>query len=156
MSNPLTKNSDTKSLKKRFLELTASGYIESVALKELDLSRGRFIQMYMDDPDFSIQIEEARKARADIWVSKIVEDLDVEYSKDEIPNQRLRFDKLQFLAKADDPNRFGNNSKKLDISIDLKQFKLLPPDQALAALAADPFAPKIIEAEFTEQEEDLL
>jgi hypothetical protein len=156
MSNPLTKNSDTKSLKKRFLELTASGYLEPVSLKELDLSRGRYIQMCMDDPEFLIQIEEARKARADIWVNKIAEDLDVEYTKDEIPNQRLRFDKLQFLAKSDDPNRFGSNSKKLDISIDLKQFKLLPPEQALAALAADPFAPKIIEAECTPIEDDLL
>jgi hypothetical protein len=59
----------------------------------------------------------------------------------------LKFDKLQFLAKADNPDKYGNNNKKVDISIDLKQFKLLKPDEAVKALAADPFA---IEAEYTE------
>lgn len=149
MSNPLAiKNSDIKSLKKQFLELTASGFVESVALKQLNLERSSFIKMYLDDPEFVTQIDEARKARADFWVSKIVESIDTDFTKDEIPNERLKFDKLQFLAKADNPERYGNNSKKLDIAIDLTQFKLLPPDQALKSLNADPFAP--IDVEFTE------
>jgi hypothetical protein len=156
MSNSLTKNSDPKELKRLFLELTASGFIESVALKQLQLGRGEFIRMYLDDPEFVTQIDEARKARAEFWVSKIVMTIDTDFTKDEIPNERLKFDKLQYLAKADNPERYGNNSKKLDISIDLAQFKLLPPDQALKSLNADPFAP--IEADYVEitEEEDLL
>lgn len=156
MSNSLTKNSDLKELKKQFLELTASGFVESVALKQLNLERSSFIKMYLDDPEFVTQIDEARKARADFWVSKIVTSIDKDFTKDEIPNERLKFDKLQFLARADNPERYGNNSKKLDISIDLTQFKLLPPEEALRSLSEDPFAPKIIEATYVEIEEDLL
>jgi hypothetical protein len=80
-------------------------------------------------------------------VSKIAGTVDHDFSKDEIGSERLKFDKLQFLAKADNPERYGNNSKKLDISIDLGQFKLLPPEEALKSLAADPFA---IEADYTD------
>lgn len=156
MSNSLTKNSDLKELKKQFLELTASGFVESVALKQLNIERSSFIKMYLDDPEFGTQIDEARKARADFWVSKIVTSIDKDFTKDEIPNERLKFDKLQFLARADNPERYGNNSKKLDISIDLTQFKLLPPEEALRSLSEDPFAPKIIEATYVEIEEDLL
>ena len=107
-------------------------------------------------PPHAKDIEEARKVRADFWVAKIAETVDFDYSKDEIGSERLKFDKLQFLAKADNPDKYGNNSKKVDISIDLKQFKLLKPDEAVKALASGPFA---IDAEYTEvksDDEDLL
>jgi hypothetical protein len=108
----------------------------------------------LEDLDFISDVEQARKLRADFWVSKIATTVDHDFSKDEIGSERLKFDKLQFLAKADNPDRYGNNSKKLDISIDLGQFKLLPPEEALKSLAADPFA---IEAEFIDiTEDDLL
>jgi hypothetical protein len=51
------------------------------------------------------------------------------------------------LAKADNPDRYGTGKTKVDISIDLKQFKLLPPEEAVKALANDPFA--VVEAEYT-------
>ena len=60
-------------------------------------------------------------------------------------------DKLVFLAKADNPERYGTGKTKVDISLDLKQFKLLPPEEAVKALASDPFA--IVEAEYTEVKE---
>jgi hypothetical protein len=101
----------------------------------------------VEDRDFIKDVEEARKIRADFWVSKIAETVDFDYSKDEVGSERLKFDKLQFLAKADNPDKYGNNNKKVDISIDLKQFKLLKPDEAVKALASDPFA---IDAEYTE------
>lgn len=149
MSNPLTiKNSDMKDLKKSFLDLTSSGNIEAKALETLNLTRGQYIKMYLDDPEFAKQIEEARKSRAEYWVSKIANSIDDVIDAKDVPSEKLRFDKLQYLARADDPDRYGSNSKsKIDISLDLKQFKLLPPDEAVKALANDPFA---IEAEFTE------
>jgi hypothetical protein len=145
---------DLKKLKVDYLELITQGYTESVALKTLDFPRAVYLKLLSEDKDFLKDIEEARRIRADFWVSKIAETVDHDYSKDEVGSERLKFDKLQFLAKADNPEKYGNNAKKLDISIDLKQFKLLKPEEAVKALASDPFAP--IEAEFTEVKEDEL
>ena len=138
---------DLKQLKNKYIELITNGYTENVALTKLDFPKGLYIKLLVEDRDFVKDLEEARKIRADFWVSKIAETVDFDYSKDEVGSERLKFDKLQFLAKADNPDKYGNNSKKVDISIDLKQFKLLPPDEAVKALAADPFA---IDAEYTE------
>lgn len=140
-----------KELKSKYIELITQGYSESVALERLEFPRPLYIKLLAEDRDFIKDVEEARKIRADFWVSKIAETVDKDYSKDEIPSERLKFDKLQFLAKADNPDKYGNNSKKLDINIDLTQFKLLPPDEAIKALSNDPFA---MEAEFTEIKSD--
>jgi len=160
---------DLKKLKSDYLELITSGYTESVALKTLDFPRSLYIKLITEDRDFVKNVDEARKVRADFWVSKIAETVDHDFSKDEIGSERLKFDKLQFLAKADNPDKYGNNTKKVDINIDLKQFKLLPPDEAVKALAQDPFAlgsdeiaaetsKEVLEAEFVEipKDDDLL
>jgi hypothetical protein len=147
MSNVLIRPSDLKYFKESFLEKISSGYIESKALTDLGISRGQFIRICSENPEFVKDIAEARRHRADFWVSKIAGSVDEVYDPREVAGEKLRMDKLVFLAKADDPDRYGNNSKKLDISIDLGQFKLLPPDEALKSLAADPFA---IEADYTE------
>jgi hypothetical protein len=138
---------DVKDLKSKYLELISNGYTENVALKELQFPKPLYLKLLVEDLDFISDVEQARKLRADFWVSKIATTVDHDFSKDEIGSERLKFDKLQFLAKADNPERYGNNSKKLDISIDLGQFKLLPPEEALRSLAADPFA---IEADYTD------
>lgn len=144
-----------KELKSKYIELISQGYVEHVALEKLNFPRGAYLRLMLDDRDFNLAVGEARKARADFWVAKIVEDLDSDYDAKEIPTQRLKFDKLQFLAKADDPDKYGNNSKKtIDLNIDLGKFKLLAPEQALKALAEDPFAPKIVEAAYTEMSID--
>lgn len=122
----------------------------------MSVTRGQFARMCLEDPEFVKKIEEARKARAEFWVSKIAEDVDTIYDPKEVPGHKLRMEKLVFLAKADNPERYGTGKTKVDISLDLKQFKLLPPDEAVKALAADPFA--VVEAEYTnvKEEEELL
>lgn len=136
-----------KELKSSYLELISNGYSETVALQKLSFPKPLYLKLLLEDLDFIQDVESARKLRADFWVGKIVESVDVPVEKDEVAAERLRFDKLQFLAKADNPDKYGNNNKKLDINIDLKQFKLLPPDQALKAIKEDPFA---VDAEYTE------
>jgi hypothetical protein len=138
---------DLKDLKSKYLELISNGYTENVALKQLNFPKALYLKLLMEDLDFIQDVEAARKLRADFWVSKIAESLDKPMEKDEVPVERLKFDKLQFLAKADNPDKYGNNSKKMDINIDLGQFKLLPPEEALKAIKADPFA---IEADYVE------
>lgn len=107
-----------------------------------------------EDPDFIKKLEECRKARAEHWVSKIADTVDEDFSKDEVPSEKLKLDKLMFLAKADNPDRYKSSGTKVDLNIDLKQFKLLAPEEAAKALASDPFA---IEVEFeTIPDEELL
>jgi len=154
MSNiqPIAVSSEiVKELKAQYIELISNGYTENVALKTLNFPKPLYIKLLVEDLDFVSDVEQARKLRADFWVAKIAETVDVDYSKDEVGSERLKFDKLQFLAKADNPDRYGNNSKKLDVNIDLGQFKLLPPDEAIKSLASDPFA---LEAEFKPVKED--
>ena len=144
---------DLKELKSRYLDLISNGYTENVALQTLNFPKALYLRLMVEDYDFITEIENARKARADFWVGKIIDTIDQDVAKDEVGSERLRFDKLQFLARADNPDRYGNNSKsKVDVNIDLGQFKLLPPDEALKALSNDPFAPKIIEAEIVIKE----
>jgi hypothetical protein len=131
---------DIKDLKSKYLDLISNGYTETVALQQLNFPKGLYIKLLVEDTDFIADVEKSRKLRADFWVSKIAETVDKDYDKDQIGSERLKFDKLQFLAKADNPDKYGNNSKKLDVSIDIKQFKLLPPDLALESLKNDPFA----------------
>jgi len=146
MSN-VVRPSDLKEFKKSFIELISSGYVEAKALSDLNVTRGQFARYCLEDPEFVKNIEEARKQRAEFWVSKLAEDIDTIYDPKEVPGHKLRMEKLVFLAKADNPERYGTGKTKVDISLDLKQFKLLPPEEAVKALAADPFA---IEAEYTE------
>ncbi len=155
MSNLTSNSANLKELKEQYIELIQKGYAESVALKEINFPVGTYIRLLTTDEDFNSQVTEARKLRAEFWVSKVIADVDDVPEAKDVPGERLRFDKIQFLAKADNPDRYGNNSKKLDISIDLSKFRLLPPEEALKALSADPFADPI-EADFTPIEEDLL
>jgi hypothetical protein len=145
-----------KELKAKYLELISNGYTENVALQTLSFPKAIYLKLLIEDLDFIADVEAARKLRADYWVGKIAATVDLDYSKDEVGSERLKFDKLQFLAKADNPEKYGNNAKKLDINIDLGQFKLLPPDEALKSLANDPFAIEADYKEIPKDEEDLL
>lgn len=145
-----------KDLKAKYLELISNGYTETVALKDLNFPKPIYLKLLVEDIDFAQDVEAARKLRADYWVGKIAASVDHDYNKDEIGSERLKFDKLQFLAKADNPDKYGNNSKKLDINIDLGQFKLLPPEEALKSLVNDPFAIEADYKEIPKEEEDLL
>lgn len=157
MSNSVTRSSgqlaiatpsEVRRFKDTFTSLVAEGYVETKALSDLGISRGEFIALCDNDPEFVKKIEDARKLRAEFWVSKIAENIDYVPEAKDVPGEKFRFDKLVFLAKADNPERYGTGKTKVDISLDLKQFKLLPPEEAVKALASDPFAP--VEAEFTE------
>lgn len=151
---PASSREAIKELKSQYIELISEGYVETVALKKLNFHKGVYLRLLLEDTDFCNDVNEARKLRADFWVSKIAETVDKDVAKDEVGSERLKFDKLQFLARADNPDRYGNNSKKLDINIDMGKFKLLTPEEAVKSLSQDPFAP--IDVEFTEVEGDLL
>lgn len=139
-----------KQKKAEYLEWIAAGETESSALVKCDLPKATYVRLLMDDPDFARQVENSRKHRADHWIGKIAEDVDDTRHLDtqSIPAEKLYFEKLQFLAKADNPDRYSGSGKGVNISVNLGEFKLLSPADAQKALAADPFADSI-EAQFT-------
>lgn len=62
---------DIKDLKSKYLELISNGYTENVALKELQFPKPLYLKLLVEDLDFISDVEQARKLRADFWVSKI-------------------------------------------------------------------------------------
>lgn len=157
MSNlPIASSTNLKELKELYIEMIANGYVEARALVEVGMSQGMYMRLLLEDRDFAINVEEARKHRAEAWIGAIANDVDTIYDKEDIPGQRLRFDKLMYLAKADNPDRYGSNKKSTDININLSQFKLLPPEEAMRSLALDPFAIPVESVLVEDEDEDLL
>jgi hypothetical protein len=142
-----------KDFKDNFIELISSGLTEKQALNTLQLTYSEYLRLLMEDPNFLTQVESARMARAEIWVGKIIESVDeVPADSHGVSVAKLKFEKLQFLAKADNPDRYGQRGRKSDVNIDLNitDYKNLSLDQANKILNNDPFA---IDAEFKEVKE---
>lgn len=149
--------------KRDYLRLIALGQVETNALKTLSIDWYDFFELCARDPQFRTDIDEARKSRADKWVDRIAISIDKKYYsmvegveverppvKDELGKDKLDFEKLKFLAQADNPDKYSGGMKpKIDINFDMTDFKLLPPEEALRALKNDPFA---IEAEIIVKE----
>jgi hypothetical protein len=150
--------------KDKYLKLIAAGKSESIALRTLGVDWMDFFELCAKDPDFRKDIDNARKARAEVWVSKIVESVEPKYlkdshgnpteveripSKDETMYRKLQFDQLKFLAKADNPERYGDaGGSRPTVEINLNDFKLLSPQEAIKTLNNDPFNKLVtIEAE---------
>lgn len=147
------------SFKNRYLELIARGYTESKALVELKTEWLDFFELCAKDADFRKDIDNARKARAEVWINNIVESAtsEEEMSSNDIAREKLRFDQLKFLAGADNPDRYGTTAKsaKAQIDINLNDFKLLPPSEAIKVLNNDPFNKLVtIDAEVVSDEEE--
>jgi hypothetical protein len=135
-------DTDSKAFKDEYITRIASGQTESFILKELSIDWMDFFEALASDPTFRKDIDEARKQRAEIWVDSIVRSLDTDNFAEakDAPLLKLHFEKLKFLASADNPERYGaSKGTKVDVNLDLKQFQLLPPKEALKVLQNDPF-----------------
>jgi hypothetical protein len=146
-----------KQKREHYIDLIATGNTEKQALQVAGIERHTYLRLLSENPDFAKQVELARKQRAEHWIGKVIEGVDELPEQNEVAGEKLRFDKLQFLAKADNPDRYSSGGKGVNVSINLGEFRLLNPADAAKALAADPFAVPI-EAEFTpiEDSEELL
>jgi hypothetical protein len=133
----------THQFKTAYIKAIASGETEARILKRMGVDWLDFFETLADDPQFRKDIEEARKHRAEVWVNKIVESLEPteDIQASQVPGLKLEFEKLKFLAGADNPDRYGTAAKgaKVDVNVDFKQFQLLAPSEALKALQEDPF-----------------
>lgn len=138
-----------------FLELISAGMTEPRALAHLGFTRPTYTQLLLKDADFKEQVEQAKRARADIFYEKIVDSVDEQYDKAEVPGAKLRFEKLKYAAAMDNPDRYSEKTKhQHDINVNIfQEMKELSASDAKAILhSVNPFA--AIEAEFTPVEED--
>jgi hypothetical protein len=138
-----------------FLELISAGMTEPRALAHLGFTRPTYTQLLIKDADFKEQVEQAKRARADIFYEKIVDSVDEVLDKQEVPGAKLRFEKLKYAAAMDNPERYGEKSKhQIDINMNIfQEMKDLSASDAKAILSGvNPFA--AIEAEFTEVEDE--
>lgn len=138
-----------------FLELISAGMTEPRALAHLGFKKPTYTQLLIKDPDFKEQVEQAIKARADIYYEKIVDSVDEALTKNEVPAAKLRFEKLKYVAAVDNPDKYGEKSKhQIDINMNLfQEMKDLPASEAKKILnGLNPFA--VVEAEFKPVEEE--
>lgn len=145
--------------KNAYVKAIASGGTEAKILKVMSVDWLDFIEILADDPQFRKDIDEARKHRAEVWVDKIVDSLDptLDVQASLVPSLKLEFEKLKFLAGADNPERYGNAARgaKVDVSVDFKQFQLLPAKEALKVLQEDPFnQPVLVDGRVINGEDD--
>lgn len=156
--------------KTNYVRLIASGCVEATALATLQVDWLDFFEVCAKDPEFRSDIEEARKLRADRWIDSVAMSLSKKYmveierdngeiekherppNKDEIARDKLEFEKLKFLAQADNPEKYSAGAKpKINIEFDMSDFKLLSTQEASKVLANDPFAKAVVEAEVVEK-----
>lgn len=157
--------------KTRYLKLISQGNTEMKALAKLEVDWMDFFELCAIDPDFRANIDIARKARAEVWVNKIAQEIEPKMmkvtdaktgeekeveripGKDETAYKKLQFEQLKFLAKADNPERYGDaGGGKSTVEINLDGFKLLTPQEAIKTLNNDPFNKLVtIDAEITKE-----
>lgn len=134
-----------------FLEYVASGESESSALALIGFSPSAYTLMLIRNQDFQTRLQEAFKARAQVWHSKIIQNASKAIlDPKEVPGAKLQFDQLKYLAEKDDPDRYGEKRKiETSTTISIMDFRNMSDKQAQQILTNNPFA-NVEEAEFTE------
>lgn len=99
--------------------------------------------------DFEAAIRGARKMGADFYADKIAESLEEgrTLNKDEIPAEKLYYDKLKWLAEKADPEQYGNRTT---IAGDKDAPLTLIVDTGIRRDGPDEIENEIIEGEFHE------
>jgi len=149
MDHPLTWTID----KDKLFSLISSGISERKAASLLGFDDFKFSLILANQADVMEVVEEAKKARADYWVSKVMETATAEYTKDEVPSAKLQFEKFKYLASIDNPDKYSERRTTQDVNVNVFDIKTITDAKALKAIKDDPFA---IEAEYTVKDEDLL
>jgi hypothetical protein len=140
------------------LELLVQGHSEYKACEILNIPMMSLINELVVDTEFAEQLQKARSIRAERWVNGIAELIispttgsTIIHDKDDVPGVKLAIDTMKWLAKVDNPQRYG---EKMDINVESKniyEIKGLSVSEALEIIKNDPFAPKDIDAEYVVQ-----
>jgi len=109
------------------LDMIAGGADEQSVCEHFKVKRGTFVQWIVKYPQFDNAVKEARRQRADSFRSIIhermytdeVDDIGMSTGKkvirtlykDEVPGEKLIFEKLKWLAEMDNPEKYGAKVK---------------------------------------------
>jgi len=128
------------------------GKSEAEIIQRLGVERMDFYYAVAADSDFRSELQQAKTHRADVWFDKVIQDADVVPDKSEVAGEKLRFEKLKFLAEMDNPEKYSPKHQiKHEGGLSILDFKELTLDQARQILSDDPFA---IPAEFEVVEDE--
>ncbi len=130
-----------------FFSMIMNGSAEVACCKALKIPVEVYLLHLAKDQTFQQKIEECRKHRAELWFSKVAETVNDDVAPEEIPSHKLRFDKLKWLAKVDNPDRFGEK-QRAEVTINATIGKALSPLEARQILLDDPFAAKVHHASY--------
>jgi hypothetical protein len=141
--------------KSEILELLVQGHSEYKACEMLGIPMMSMINELLVNTEFAEQLQKARSIRAERWVNGIAELIispttgsTIIHDKDDVPGVKLAIDTMKWLAKVDNPQRYGD---KMDVNVETKniyEIKGLSVSEALDIIKNDPFAPKDIDAEY--------
>lgn len=139
-----------------FCRLISEGVPEDLALAEAVIPFCDYLAATTDSR-FQDMITNAQKLRADHWFGKIISDADFAPDKDSAPGEKLKFERLKYLAEIDNPDKYGPKTKQTvdhthNIQISVKNLSVA---DAKKILEEDPFSVPLeadyrtIEAEIT-------
>lgn len=160
MEHPLTRNTEVKFLTKAqreyILEVMSKGVDPEDACATMCIPYSSYLITTIES-SFAEGIEEAKKKRADYWYGKIMKDVDVIPSKEDAPGSKLKFEKLKWLAKIDNPEKYGDKvSTSVDITHNINlSVKNMSISDAKKILEDDPFSVPL-EADYRKIEENTL
>ena len=136
------------------LQRIVAGMTEAHVCEALNIPMMSFILHMTQNPQFSAQVDSARAMRAERWVGNVVnlvttpQGTPIIHDKDDVPGVKLAVDTYKWLAKVDNPERYGDKQSIETHNTNVLEIKGLSPQEALDILRADPFAPAI-PAEYT-------
>ena len=99
------------------LDMISEGADEKSVCDHFSIRRGTFVQWMITFPQFENAVIEARKQRADSYRSiiqrRMCDDSGniVAIDKEDVPGEKLIFEKLKWLAEVDNPEKFGTRVK---------------------------------------------
>ena len=97
------------------LDMIAEGNDEQEVCDHFSIRRGTLIQWVIRYPEFDDAMKNAKRMRADSYrtmIHRSVKDqIKNPLGKDEVPGDKLIFDKLKWLASVDDPDKYGTKIK---------------------------------------------
>lgn len=146
--------------KDEILRRIVQGESEHKICTDLDIPMTLLVDELVANQEFADALTKARSIRSEKWVGNIVNLVQSEtgapiiHDKDDVPGVKLAIDTFKWLAKVDNPQRYG---EKVDIDVkttNIYELKGLSVSEALSIIKNDPFAPKDIDAEYVVQQRE--
>jgi hypothetical protein len=137
--------------------LISNGISEEDACAQAVVPYCDFLAAEFTDANFFNKLKSAFTKRADHWAHKVMKDIDETPTKDEAPGKKLQFEKLKWLAKIDNPEKYGEKvTNTMDVTHNINiSVKNMSVADAKKILNDDPFSIPL-EAEYQRENEKIV